>query len=270
MSANAAADGRIAKLFGIVGKRALVTGATSGIGRLIARGLAEAGVEVWAVARSADGLAALTAELSELASCHGVVADVSSDEGLAAIKAALDELPLDILVNNAGTNVDTPLEGNGREGFETVLGLNLTAPFLLLQTLLPNLDRAASEDDPARVINIASVAAIDPGGLPNYSYGASKSGLVMMTRHLGRHLAKRNISCNAIAPGLFASRMSEKFLGLKPGDPAPRGWGSPLGQRTGQLEDIAGATIYLCSRAGAWVTGVMLPVSGGAATVKGF
>jgi NAD(P)-dependent dehydrogenase (short-subunit alcohol dehydrogenase family) len=270
MSATVAADARVAQLFGVAGKRALVTGATSGIGRLIARGLAQAGVEVWAVARGGEALAALTRELSSLAPCYGIVADVSTDEGLAAIKEAIGERSLHVLVNNAGTNVDTPLEGNGRTGFDTVLGLNLTAPFLVLQAVLPNLDRAASEDDPARVINIASVAAIDPGGLPNYSYGASKSGLVMMTKHLGRHLAKRNITCNAISPGLFASRMTEQFLGMKPGDPPPQSFASPLGGRAGALDDIAGATIYLSSRAGAWVTGVMLPVSGGAATVKGF
>lgn len=261
-------EARIAALFGVAGKRALITGATSGIGRLIAQGLAEAGVEVWAVARKADEVEALADDQSMLTNCHGIAADVTTDEGLAAIKAALGALPLHILVNNAGINVDTPLDGNGREGFDTVLGLNLTAPFMVLQSVLPNLDRAATAEDPARVINIASVAALDPGGLPNYSYAASKSGLVTMTRQLGRHLAKRNISCNAIAPGLFPSRMSEKFLGLKPGDTPPPAWASPLGARAGMQDDIAGATIYLCSRAGAWVTGIMLPVSGGAATVK--
>lgn len=259
---------RITQLFGVAGKRALVTGATSGIGRLIAQGLAEAGVEVWAVARNADDVKALAADLSVSTPCHGIVADVTSDDGLAAIKAALGDLPLDILVNNAGINVDTPLDGNGREGFDTVLGLNVTAPFLVLQTVLPNLDKAATKEDPARVINITSVAALDPGGLPNYSYAASKSALAIMTRQLGRHLAKRHISCNAIAPGIFPSRMSEKFLGLKPGDTPPPAWASPLGGRAGMLDDIAGATIYLCSRAGAWVTGIMLPVSGGAATIK--
>lgn len=259
---------RIAELFGVAGKRALVTGATSGIGRLIAQGLAEAGVEVWAVSRKANEVEAVATELSVLTPCHGIAADVTSDVGLATIKSALGNLPLHILVNNAGINVDTPLDGHGREGFDTVLGLNLTAPFLVLQTVLPNLEKAATIEDPARVINITSVAAIDPGSLPNYSYAASKSGLAMMTRQLGRHLAKRNISCNAIAPGLFPSRMSEKFLGFKGGDPPPPAWASPLGARVGTLDDIAGATIYLCSRAGAWVTGIMLPVSGGAATVK--
>ncbi len=245
-------------LFGIAGKRALVTGATSGIGKLIAQGLTAAGVEVWTVARNPG----------PDASDRDIAADVATDEGLAAITAALGDRPLHILVNNAGTNVDTPLEGNGREGFSEVLGLNLTAPFVLIQALLPNLDKAATRTDPARVINITSVAALDPGGLPNYSYGASKAGLAMMTRHVARHLAKRNITCNAIAPGLFPSRLSEQFMDFKPGDPPPPGWASPIGARTGEMEDIAGAVIYLSSRAGAWISGIQLPVSGGAATIK--
>lgn len=245
-------------LFDVSGKRALVTGTTSGIGKLIAEGLSAAGVEVWTVARTPP----------PHATERDIAADVTNDHGLAAIKAALGELPLHILVNNAGTNVDTPLEGNGRDGFSEVLGLNLTAPFVVMQAVLPNLERAATSSDPARVINITSVAALDPGGLPNYSYGASKAGLAMMTRHAARHLAKRNISCNAIAPGLFPSRMSEQFMNFKAGDPPPPGWASPLGGRTGELEDIAGAVIYLSSRAGAWITGIQLPVSGGAATIK--
>ena len=262
------AERAIADLFGVAGKRALVTGATSGIGRMIARGLAEAGVEILAVARGSHDVGALVAELSGLAPCEGIVADVATETGMEAIADALGDRPLHILVNNAGTNVDTPLDGNGREGFETVLGLNLTAPYRVLQTVLPNLEKSATADDPGRVINIASVAVLNPGPFENFSYSASKTGLAMMTRHLGRHLAKRNISCNAIAPGLFPSRMTEQFLGMGTGDAPPAGWGSPLGDRAGRQDDIAGATIYLCSRAGAWVTGVLLPVSGGVSTVK--
>jgi NAD(P)-dependent dehydrogenase (short-subunit alcohol dehydrogenase family) len=148
-----------------------------------------------------------------------------------------------------------------------VLGLNLAAPYRVIQTVLPNLERAATADDPARVINIASIAALDPGPFENYAYSASKTGLAMMTRHLGRHLAKRNITCNAIAPGLFPSRMTERFIGMGADDAPSRGWGAPLGDRVGRQDDIAGATIYLCSRAGAWLTGILLPVSGGVSTV---
>lgn len=260
-------DARVANLFGVAGKRALVTGATSGIGRMIARGLAEAGVEVLVVARKPDEVAEFAAELSAFAPCEGIAADVASEDGLVAIGRAIGRRPLHIVVNNAGTNADTPLEANGRETFDMVLGLNLTAPFRVIQTVLPNLEKAATADDPARVINIASIAALDPGPFENFAYSASKSGLAMLTRHLGRPLARRNITCNAIAPGLFPSRMTERFIGMSADDAPPLGWGAPLGNRVGRQDDVAGATIYLCSRAGAWITGVLLPVSGGVSTV---
>lgn len=254
-----------AGLFDVAGKRALVTGATSGIGRMIARGLAQAGVEVWVVARGASDVEAIVDELG--GSAQGVTADVATEEGIAKIAEALGERSLHILVNNAGTDHPTPLDADGREDFDAVLGLNLTAPFLLTRKLLPSLESGATLGDPARVINIASIAAINPGHLENFAYASSKSGVAMMSRHLGRHLAKRNISCNAIAPGLFPSRMTERFLGMGEGDAVPKGFVTPLGARAGEMDDIAGAVIYLSSRAGAWVTGVLLPVSGGIYTV---
>lgn len=263
----------LSALFGIAGKRALVTGATSGIGRRIAEGLASVGAEVWLVARDGATLEAAVASLGP-GKAHGIVADVAIDAGIATIAAGLSDRPLHILVNNAGTNRDTPLDpvpdnDTVREDFEAVVGLNLTAPFLVTRALLPNLERAASADDPARVIAISSIAALSPGPLENFAYSASKSGLAMMTRHLAGRLAGRHIACNAIAPGLFPSRMSEQFIGLpESGGAPPRGWASPLGQRVGTGEDIAGTVIYLSSRAGAWVTGVLLPVSGGVATVS--
>lgn len=254
-----------AGLFDVAGKRALVTGATSGIGRMIARGLAQAGVEVWVVARGAGDVEAIVAELGGHA--QGVAADVATEEGIARVAEALGDRPLHILVNNAGTDRPTPLDADGREEFDAVLGLNLTAPFLLTRKLLPSLESGAAIGDPARVINIASIAALNPGHLENFAYASSKSGVAMMSRHLGRHLAKRNISCNAIAPGLFPSRLTEKFLGMSEGDAVPKSFVTPLGARAGEMDDIAGAVIYLSSRAGAWVTGVLLPVSGGIYTV---
>ncbi|HET6524416.1 SDR family NAD(P)-dependent oxidoreductase [Sphingopyxis sp.] len=255
----------IAGLFDVAGKRALVTGATSGIGRMIARGLAQAGVEVWVVARGAGDVEAIVAELGGHA--QGVAADVATEEGIARVAEALGDRPLHILVNNAGTDRPTPLDADGREDFDAVLSLNLTAPFLLTRKLLPSLESGAAVGDPARVINIASIAALNPGHLENFAYASSKSGVAMMSRHLGRHLAKRNISCNAIAPGLFPSRLTEKFLGMSAGDAVPKSFVTPLGARAGEMDDIAGAVIYLSSRAGAWVTGVLLPVSGGIYTV---
>lgn len=255
-----------AGLFDVSGKRALVTGATSGIGRMIARGLAQAGVEMWVVARHAADVDEIVAELG--GNARGVAADVTTDEGLAAIAAALGDRPLHILVNNAGTNRNTPLDGEGREDFEAVLNLNLGAPFLLTRKLLPQLEKAASRDDPARIINIASIAALSPGPLENFAYAPSKIGVAMLSRHLGRHLAKRNISCNAIAPGVFPSRLTEAFLDVRPGEDLPAELASPLGARAGAMDDIVGAVLYLSSRAGAWVTGILLPVTGGVSTVS--
>jgi NAD(P)-dependent dehydrogenase (short-subunit alcohol dehydrogenase family) len=255
-----------ADLFDVAGKRALVTGATSGIGQMIARGLARAGVEVWVVARQADDVDRIVGELGGAA--QGIAADVTTDAGLVSVAQALGDRPLHILINNAGTDRTTPLDADGREDFEAVVSLNLSAPFLLTRKLLPQLESAASLGDPARVINIASIAALHPGPLENFAYASSKTGVAMLSRHLGRHLAKRNISCNAIAPGLFPSRLTETFLGMGPEDEVPKAFVSPIGARAGAMDDIAGAVIYLSSRAGAWVTGVLLPVSGGVSTVS--
>lgn len=250
-------------LFDVSGKRVLVTGATSGIGRMIARALASAGADVWVAARSAADVAAIREELG----CEGVAADVTSDEGLAAIGAALAGRPLSVLVNNAGMNVQNPLVGGTREDFADVLDLNLTAPYRVIQQVLPNLEAGAAPGDPARIINISSVAILAPGPSENFAYSASKAGLAWLTRHMGRVLAPRNITSNAIAPGLFPSRLSEKFLNVGEGDEPPEFLRSPIGQRMGTVEDIAGAVIYLSSRAGAWVTGTVMPVTGGVSTV---
>ncbi|MEQ9661069.1 MAG: SDR family oxidoreductase [Parasphingopyxis sp.] len=255
-------------LFDISGKSAMITGATSGIGRMIAEGLSAAGARIWVVARTDDDVAAMTESLSQQGGAQGIVADIATAEGIAAVREALGDAALNILVNNAGTNRDTPLAESRREDFDAVLGLNLSTPFHLVQAVLPNLRTAAQKDDPARVINISSVASIHPGGYENYAYSASKTGLLMLTRHLGRKLASDDITVNAIAPGLFPSRLTETFMGVGAGDDAPKGFQSPIAQRMGTPEDIAGAIIYLSSRAGAWVSGITIPVAGGVFTVS--
>lgn len=252
-----------AALFAIDGKIALVTGGTSGIGRMIAEGLVAAGAKVYVTARTAADVDATTAALG----CHGIVADLGTNEGVAAVGAALaDEGQLDILVNNAGTVWLAPIEEFPREGFARVLDLNVSAPFMLVQALLPLLRVSARPGDPARVINIASIGAFRAGGWDNFSYSPSKAALISLTQHLGARLAGENISVNAIAPGLFPSRLTDEIVPLD--DPAVyAAVASPLGNRVGTAEDIAGAVIYLASRAGAWLTGVTLPVSGGRATI---
>lgn len=255
-----------AKLFDISGKTALVTGGSGGIGYMIAQGLAAAGAKVWICSRKAAAIAEAARNLSAFGEVQGFAADLATEAGIAAAVAALGESPLHILVNNAGASWGARVDTFPRAGFEKVLNLNLLAPFLLTQALLPALRRAATLEDPARIINIASVDAFRVPQWESYPYGASKAGLVHLTRHLGKYLAPENISVNAIAPGLFRSKMSSAALDLD--DAVVREEiASPLGHRIGTTEDIAGAVIYLSSRAGAWLSGITIPVAGGAATI---
>ncbi len=144
-----------------------------------------------------------------------------------------------------------------------MINLNLKAVFHLTQALLPALLAAATDDDPARVINVGSVEGIGIPPWENYAHPASKAALHHLSRHLAANLAAQRITVNAIAPGFFESRMTE-FL-FQPGRIEGVVGGIPLG-RAETYEDIAGAAIYLASRAGAWVTGVVLPIAGGSVT----
>lgn len=253
----------LAKLFCIEGKVALVTGGSRGIGYMIAEGLLTAGARVYVCARKVDELSAAVKSLSIHGDCRGIVADLSAQAGIESLCAAIeaDERALDLLVNNAGVTWSAPVDSYPRDRFERVLDVNLTGPFALTQRCLPLLRAAAGPHDPARVINIASIEGLVSSAWETYAYGASKAGLLMLTRHLAGRLARENISVNAIAPGLFPSKMTA-FAYEGDDDPATT-HGIPLG-RPGAIEDIAGAVIYLASRAGAFVTGATLVVSGGA------
>lgn len=248
-------------LFDVSGKIALVTGGTSGIGAMTVEGLVRAGARVYVCARKPEQLDATVQAMSELGECSGIRADITTDEGIQAIVEALGPLGrLDILVNNAGKSNSFPLGSFPRASFESAVSLNLTAPFLLTQALLPLLRNAASRDDPARVINIASLAGMRATGQEHFSYCASKAGLIMLTEHLARHLAPDDITVNAISPGFFPSRMT----GATFEDPERlAAVASPLAKRAGMPEDIVGLVTFLCSRAGAWHTGVNFPLGGG-------
>jgi NAD(P)-dependent dehydrogenase (short-subunit alcohol dehydrogenase family) len=256
----------VADLFNVAGKRALVTGGTSGIGAMIAEGLVRAGVEVTVCSRRQEGVDATVTRLSEFGSCRGIAADIAKVEGVAKVvedlRAHADGL--DILVNNAGISWGAEFEQHSRAVFEKVMALNVSALFDLTRDLSPLLRAASKPGDPARVINISSVGAFETPQLEAYGYSASKAAVVHLTRHLAWKLAPE-VLVNCVAPGLFESRMSAHMF-----DPAhplhdtrPQ---VPLG-RPGSMEDIAGAVIYLCSRAGAWVTGDTLRVSGGMTTI---
>ena len=251
-------------LFSIAGKTALVTGGSRGIGRMIAGGFVEAGAKVYVSSRNAEACAAVAAELSEVGTCIAVPADLSTEPGCRALAEEMGrhESRLDVLVNNAGNTWGAPLEEFGDAAWDRVLSLNVKGVFHTTKFLLPLLEAAAGGDDPARVINIGSIDGIHVPVLETYSYSASKAAVHQLTRHLAKKLAPR-ITVNAIAPGPFQSKMMAATLDAFGEQIAA---GAPM-KRIGRPDDMAGAAIYLASRAGAYLTGVILPVDGGIATV---
>jgi NAD(P)-dependent dehydrogenase (short-subunit alcohol dehydrogenase family) len=253
-------------LFGIEGKVAVVTGGTRGIGLMIARGFVEAGARVYISSRKAEVGDEVAAELSKLGTCVSIPADLSTEaeNNRLAEDIASREPAVHILVNNAGATWGEPIEKFPASAWDKVLDLNVKAPFFLTRALAPQLEAAGTADDPARIINIGSIDGIQVPILPTYSYSASKAAIHQMTRVLARELGPRHITVNAIAPGPFESRMMAETL-RNFGDQIARS--SPLG-RIGRPDDMAGAAIFLASRAGSYVTGAIIPVDGGIATTK--
>jgi NAD(P)-dependent dehydrogenase (short-subunit alcohol dehydrogenase family) len=252
-------------LFDISGKTALVTGGTRGIGKMIAEGFVDAGVKVYISSRKADVVAEVAAELSEKGICIGIPADLSTE---AECRRLADEMAkredaLDILVNNAGATWGTALADFDEAAFERVLALNVKGVFHLTKFLVPLLQAAGTTDAPSRVINIGSIDGLAVPLLETYAYSASKAAVHHLTRHLAKRLAPA-ITVNAIAPGPFQSKMMAATLDAFGEQIAAN---APL-KRIGRPDDMAGAAIYLSSRAGAYLTGVVLPVDGGIATVR--
>jgi NAD(P)-dependent dehydrogenase (short-subunit alcohol dehydrogenase family) len=256
----------VAGLFDISGKTALVTGGSRGIGLMIARGYVEAGVRTYISSRKAEVCDEVAAELSKVGTCISIPADLSDDGETARLAAEVAgrEEKLHILVNNAGATWGAPLAEYPPSAFDKLLTLNVKAPFLLTQGLVEQLAAAGTEDDPARVINIGSIDGIQVPIMETYAYSSSKAGIHQLTRHLAKQLGPRHITVNAVAPGPFESKMMAETL-RNFGDAIART--SPLG-RIGRPDDMAGVAIYLASRAGAYVTGAVIPVDGGIATTK--
>lgn len=257
----------IDQLFSVRGKVAVVTGGSRGIGLMAASGLVQAGARVYICARKAEACAAAAADLSRLGECISLPADLSTTVGVQDFAAGLGarEERIDILVNNAGATWGAPLEEYPDSAFDKVFAVNVKALFHLTRALLGQLRAGATPADPARVINIGSVDGLRVPRTANYAYSASKAAVHMLTRHLALDLLDDHINVNAIAPGLFPSRMTAYLLDAPGADEVVEGT-IPM-KRTGSPEDIAGAVIYLSSRASAYLTGVILPVAGGIATV---
>ena len=253
-------------LFSIEGKTALVTGGSSGIGLMIARGYVEAGARVYISSRKADVCERVSSELSKVGTCIALPADLSTEAECNRLGDELEsrEGQLEILVNNAGANWGAPMEEFPDAAWDKVLGLNVKSVFSLTRRLVPCLEKAATQADPARVINIGSIDGIQVPGLDTFSYSASKAAVHQLTRVLAKKLSPRSITVNAVAPGPFESKMMHATL--KAFEESILA-GCPLG-RIGQPEDMAGIAIYLASRAGAYVTGAIIPVDGGIATTR--
>ena len=252
-------------LFSVEGKTALVTGGTRGIGKMIAEGFVQAGATVYISSRLADACTEVAAELSEKGTCVGIPANLATEEGC---RGLADEIArrvesLDLLVNNAGATWGAPLAEFDEAAFERVLALNVKGVFHLTKFLVPLLRRAGTQEEPARVINIGSIDGIQVPALETYSYSASKAAVHQLTRHLAKRLAPE-ITVNAIAPGPFESKMMAATLEAFGEQIAA---GAPL-KRIGRPDDMAGAAIYLSSRAGAYLTGAVIPVDGGIATTR--
>ncbi len=256
----------VGSLFSVEGKVAVVTGGSRGIGRMIAEGLVRAGARVYISSRKVEACDAVVAELSAIGECRALPADLSEPSGVAALAEGVleRESAVHVLVNNAGATWGAPLDEYPDHAWDKVLSTNVTAPFALSVALLPGLRAAGTADDPARIVNIGSIDGIRVPATENYAYAASKAAVHMVTRQLAHRLVRDNVTVNAIAPGPFPSKMMAFLLDAEGGEELVSS-GVPMG-RIGRPEDVAGTVIYLCSRAGSYLTGAVIPLDGGTST----
>lgn len=254
----------MSRLFDVSGRQVLVTGGSRGIGEMIVHGFAEAGATVYVSSRKAEACEAVAEAAGD--DVHAIPSDVSTTAGCEALAAAVAERTdrLDVLVNNAGVTWGADIEDYPDEQFDRVLGVNVRAPFRMGVACLDLLRAAASDERPARIINIGSVDGIQVPAFESYAYSSSKAAVHQLTRHMASRLAREHITVNAIAPGLFPSKMTKFIFDNMADELAAQ---TPMG-RNGSADDIAGAAIYLASPAASWVTGAILPVDGGLVTTK--
>jgi NAD(P)-dependent dehydrogenase (short-subunit alcohol dehydrogenase family) len=248
----------VSKLFSLEGRVALVTGGSRGIGRMIAAGFVAQGAKVYVSSRKAEACEAAAKELGPR--CVALPQDVSTVAGCEALAQALaaKEKKLDILVNNAGAAWGVEFDQFPEKGWDKVMDLNVKSPFFLTQKLHGLLKAAASAEAPAKVINIGSIDGMRLNAWETYSYHASKAAILYLTKRMAARLVRDRIHVTAIAPGAFASEMNR--AARDHGDVVAR---AIPARRIGRDEDMAGAAIYLASRAGDYVVGETLTVDGG-------
>ena len=257
-------------LFSIKHKVALVTGGSRGIGEMIAAGFLTSGAKVYISSRKAEVCDSTATRLSKEfgGECISIPSDLSTLDGVESLANTIssEESKLDILINNAGASWGAPIDEYPESGWDKVMDTNVKGVFFLIQKLLPVLRKAASSDDPSRVVNIGSVDGIKTGGFDAFAYGPSKAALHHLTRILAASLIKEKIIVNAIAPGPFPTWMLSTGVGF--GGKTDVDWSvvgdqNPSG-RVGNMQDIAGLAIFLCSRASAYTVGQTITCDGGA------
>jgi len=250
---------KLAALFDLQGRRALVTGGNSGIGEAMARALGLAGAQVLLVARRDAELQAAVQRLqSDGISAHSLAADLVDTHGLDGVAQAAEQRlgGIDILVNAAGVNLRQPFGDVTPESWQTQIALHLGAPFFLTQALAPGMAARGW----GRIINIASLQSVR--AFPNSApYGAGKGGVVQLTRAIAQEWSAKGITCNAIGPGFFPTPLTAAVFDNP--ELAARNAAQTCAGRNGRLEDLYGATVFLASEASAYITGQTLMVDGG-------
>ncbi|MAD14985.1 MAG: 3-oxoacyl-ACP reductase [Alteromonadaceae bacterium] len=246
--------------FSVAGKIAVVTGGSSGIGAMIARGFVENGVKTYITSRKLEQLEQTAVELSRLGECIAIQSDLSTMAGVNAFAEEMlkREPKIDILINNAGAAWGAPVEEFPESGWDKVMDLNVKSIFFLSQRLLPALRSAGDANEPSRIVNIASVNGLTHPHMNNYSYSASKAAVIQLTRHMAADIRPTNVNINGIAPGFFPSKMTKQLQGHEQeiADSLPA-------RKVGELADVAGTAIYLCSRASNYVCGHTVVLDGG-------
>jgi len=259
----------IESLFSMQDKICVVTGGSRGLGAFMAQGFLEAGARrVYITARKAEACISAAEELSQYGECIAIPGDVATSEGLQNLVAELmsREQHIDVLVNNAGTGWGAPFGQFPEKGWDKVMDINAKSPFFLIQALAPLLKENASADNTTSIINIGSIAGMVGNALDNFSYAASKTAIHQLTRVLSTELASDHIRVNAIAPGRFYSKLTE-FLSNDQEAFEEELQTIPM-RRWGEATDIAGVAIMLASKAGAFITGQIIPVDGGTSVIN--